>query len=595
MYLDNALILNSGSLSDLEISFEFNDNGTPKPTLIVGRNGAGKSNLLSFITDALIELAAQSFTDVAPLHGRGGHKWHRILGGSTIRTGSPYELALIKFSEGGAPLTYCSKVGEVTKKDLQDRLASFPAVKEWPKQGSHKHVQGGRQEIRRIFREGCFASFPASRAELPYWIHKDADNESSVFREKYENILGKPIVVSRTLPDIKPWLVDVIMDQMVDSVGLTRPNVPQVTQSIHDALRQYPALNNFNILLRQILSLPGARVVRAGRAEGNRKLQVIDGVQLLLPSLDSLSSGQATLLSIFSTVLRYADAGPVANNTQEMQGILLVDEVDAHLHADLQFEVLPRLIKLFPKIQFILTTHAPLFPLGMMREFEEQGFSLIELPEGAKISAERFSEFMRSFAFFKETKAFDQAVAHRVSRLQRPLVLCEGQTDPKYFMTAAQLLGFQRLADEVEFDWVGAMANGQAKDGGEGQLRQVRKTLQNNPVFVNAPTVLLFDCDVNDTSLDEGDLHVRVLENNQANSGCNKGVENLLTDAVFEDRFYEEKTYKDGPNETIKKQLNKVQLCDYLCDKKREAQDFEAFRKALEMLEQALWPEGGDG
>jgi predicted ATP-binding protein involved in virulence len=40
-------------------------------------------------------------------------------------------------------------------------------------------------------------------------------------------------------------------------------------------------------------------------------------------------------------------------------GIVLIDEIETHLHIDLQKRVLPFLIGVFPNIQFIVSTHAP--------------------------------------------------------------------------------------------------------------------------------------------------------------------------------------------------------------------------------------------
>lgn len=43
----------------------------------------------------------------------------------------------------------------------------------------------------------------------------------------------------------------------------------------------------------------------------------------------------------------------------DMEGVVLVDEIETHLHLELQKKVLPILIALFPNIQFIITTHSP--------------------------------------------------------------------------------------------------------------------------------------------------------------------------------------------------------------------------------------------
>jgi predicted ATP-dependent endonuclease of OLD family len=41
------------------------------------------------------------------------------------------------------------------------------------------------------------------------------------------------------------------------------------------------------------------------------------------------------------------------------QGIVIIDEIETHLHLELQRLILPMLTKIFPNIQFIVTTHSP--------------------------------------------------------------------------------------------------------------------------------------------------------------------------------------------------------------------------------------------
>ena len=593
MYLTHALVLNSGPLSNLEWEFELREDGRPKTTVLVGKNGSGKSNFLAFLTDALIELAARNFSDVAPQHHMGGHKWHRVIGGATMRTGTNYELALLRLEHEGNDFTYVSKGGQVAKPDIQDILGAFPHAPDWQPEGHHKAVGGPDGPIQMIFRRGCYVSFPTDRVEKPYWSGQTAKRDDSDFTDQFSNELRKPISVRSSISALKPWLVDVLLDQMIDGTALV-VNRQAIDQALAGAIANHTALANVNSLLRTILGEPEARLVRTGRQSGFRKLMVYKGNDVLLPSLDAFSSGQAMLFGMFGTILKYADAGNVASPTSEMEGIVAIDEVDAHLHADLQYDILPRLISLFPKIQFIVSAHSPLFPLGMERMFGEEGFSLLEMPSGNQINAERFSEFRTSFDYLKATRAFDDTVLERASQLQRPQIYCEGQTDPKYFQTAAELLGFNQLRDLADFDWIGVMANGQAKDGGEGQLRQARKILSNNPSILRSHTVLLFDRDVNDQQSDEALLHVRVLEQNTANNSCDKGVENLLSAEVFEEQFFETSIVHDGANQTTKRVLKKTALCEYLCDQKRSADDFEGFRSALEMLTATVFPQDND-
>ena len=149
-------------------------------------------------------------------------------------------------------------------------------------------------------------------------------------------------------------------------------------------------------------------------------------------------------------------------------------KIDSHLHADLQHDVLPELVKLFPRIQFVLSAHAPLFPLGMQKLFSDDGFALIEMPSGLTINAERFSEFASSFDYFRATQAFETTVKEKLSEGLKPLILSEGETDPKYLKTAAELLGMSDLVSQVDFDWVGQKTIQGAQGGGKGSLDEAR-------------------------------------------------------------------------------------------------------------------------
>ena len=48
-----------------------------------------------------------------------------------------------------------------------------------------------------------------------------------------------------------------------------------------------------------------------------------------------------------------------AIDPEELTGIVMIDEIDAHLHVSLQKKILSFLTSSFPKVQFIVTTHSP--------------------------------------------------------------------------------------------------------------------------------------------------------------------------------------------------------------------------------------------
>ena len=212
MYLIKSLILQSGPIEDLRLDFDFHDNGNPKPMVIVGKNGSGKSNFLSYATDALIEIASKKFTDVATQYPSGvGHRWHRVIGHSTTRSGSTYELALLEFAHEGENRLYVSKGGNLQREDISDKVADFTNPN-WPPDGSHKSVSGPDATIDAVFLSGCYVSFPSSRHETTYWSGESNDRDISDFEDRFERYLRKPISVDSTLTDFRAWLVDVVMD-----------------------------------------------------------------------------------------------------------------------------------------------------------------------------------------------------------------------------------------------------------------------------------------------------------------------------------------------------------------------------------------------
>lgn len=69
---------------------------------------------------------------------------------------------------------------------------------------------------------------------------------------------------------------------------------------------------------------------------------------------NTLSSGYAAVFDIINDlIMRVEKKG---DNTE---GIVLIDEIETHLHLELQKEILPILVQLYPNIQFIVSTHSP--------------------------------------------------------------------------------------------------------------------------------------------------------------------------------------------------------------------------------------------
>jgi hypothetical protein len=76
--------------------------------------------------------------------------------------------------------------------------------------------------------------------------------------------------------------------------------------------------------------------------------------------LDQLSAGERGLLALVADLARrLAMAFPTAADPLAQEALVLIDEVELHLHPAWQRRVLPSLRRTFPNCQFVVTTHSP--------------------------------------------------------------------------------------------------------------------------------------------------------------------------------------------------------------------------------------------
>jgi predicted ATP-binding protein involved in virulence len=78
-------------------------------------------------------------------------------------------------------------------------------------------------------------------------------------------------------------------------------------------------------------------------------------------NVGQLSQGEKSLMALVGDIARrLAMLNPALENPLAGDGIVLIDEVDLHLHPSWQRSLCHRLIETFPNCQFVLTTHSPL-------------------------------------------------------------------------------------------------------------------------------------------------------------------------------------------------------------------------------------------
>jgi predicted ATP-binding protein involved in virulence len=82
---------------------------------------------------------------------------------------------------------------------------------------------------------------------------------------------------------------------------------------------------------------------------------------------NELSDGYSAIVDIVADlIIKMQDANSLSY-AYEKEGIVLIDEVETHLHLKLQRLILPMLTQIFPNIQFIVTTHSP-FVLSSLKD-----------------------------------------------------------------------------------------------------------------------------------------------------------------------------------------------------------------------------------
>lgn len=589
MYLKQAVIENSGSLRRLSVNLPFTAAGLPTPLILVGGNGGGKTNFLSTVADALFEAAAAHYDNVLPSRGA-GRAWFRLVGGHTVTTGTLGGFSLLRFEEAGESLFYREKAGQVNPTTASTRVPNeFAGQLNWPEEGSFKDFGIGDDRSRTVFAEGVYAYFPSSRSEVPYWLNREAIPEVTFdTAPHFSKRLTKPIYVEHALEQFKQWLIGVLADTRMEIRSHLVDGAIQWSflGDPTNATRSSEVLMSCNALLQDIMSDPSMFFQWTGR-RSSEKVAVVGNGQIALPNLDALSAGQSILLAMFGTILRYGDLSRGASNIDlaSIKGICLIDEVDAHVHIELQHKVLPKLIKLFPKVQFILSSHSPLFVLGMEKEFGPEGIQVIEMPNGVPVGAESYAEFGKALEALAATGAFTKKVVAEAHRDGKPIVYVEGETDAPYLKRAAVLRGRADLLEQCDIEWIGAKdEGGQGFHTGKDALKHTLSVLRANPKLAGHHILLLYDNDTNVVDQDYDGFSVRKLPFNPNNEKVSAGIENLLSADCIEDRFYRIKETKKPNGDTmVSRTLRKADLCEAICSG-GTAEQFTAFDEGLNTI-----------
>lgn len=480
MYIKEIDVENLGPLEKANIKFSFNEDGSPKPLILVGKNGSGKSTLISNIVDSFYEFAAKAYSNIQ-INDKNKSSYscyYKILSPIEIQTGKSFLYSHILFEDN---VDYLFVQGKWIPEETFSSIGCLLSDKD-PKNGniSFKRITKNSNSIedsfvRDVLSNQVIAYFPPDRYERPNWLHRSyyerisyySENIHLKLNEEFSNEYKNPITVNCGEDDLLRWLLDIIADSRFD-FKFERDNEQLNIHRVND--------NNFQKLVPYIVTRDNIQKITSTilgddvefglnpRSAGNARFCIIKKKdnEIIAPSLSSLSSGQIALFKMFATLVKYADSYDVQRscNLSNISGVVVIDEIELHLHPSMQADILPMLIKLFPKIQFIITTHSPLFLLGLDKVLGKDSYDIIDLPCASKISTESFSEFISAFKCYENTSFFEKELQSVLSTLtsnsngNSPLIITEGQTDWVHLEAAYRALS-QDSKNKVLFSKLG--------------------------------------------------------------------------------------------------------------------------------------------
>lgn len=609
MYTRRIQLRNYGPFESLDIQLPIQGD-EPKPVVLVGENGSGKSILLSHIVNGLLEAKNIAYPETPEVEIG---KVYKLRSNSYVRLGEQYYFGRTDFENG----FYVSELRTLQNKQSYtsppDGIGGTDAERMWQAMDAENNDHydtniveqpGTTERIRETVSSNCILYFPPNRFEDPAWLNE----QNLKYRPTYTSgsqMVGHSIrkaINYSPLEDNQNWLFDVVFDRA--SFELRQGNISGQQGSPRFPLPFFfgfsgEATRAYNAALEVIRAIVGEENIRFGI--GKRASRNIDLIldrsstsEQYAPSLFHLSSGETSLFNLFMSILRDFDFTTVSfSSPADIRGVVVIDEVDLHLHAVHQYEVLPKLISMFPKVQFIVTTHAPLFVLGIEKVLGANGFEVYRLPQGRQISPEEFSEFRSAYHAFVATQTFNADVRSIIEQSHSPIVFVEGTTDQRYLQQAAKFLRREAVLSRIDLQ----------DGGGKGRMSKIWKDSV-LPLTEMLPhqVLLLFDCDTGKRAGSQGKLVQRCIPV-QDQHPIQEGIENLFARSAldrareFRLEFFVTEEEHGGidengraitiPEKWTVNESQKSNLCEWLCENGTE-EDFRHFQLVFDLIEEAL-------
>ena len=318
MILNKLRLKNFRRFKDVEVRF------AKRLSVLVGVNGAGKSSILS----ALSTLLSWYVRRLVSPNGTGAGM---TISERDIQTDAFSCTIALAIEDVGRGVSW-SVTKTAKGAPLFDERSDLKDLTEYVKD----------LRIRKLESVPIIAAYPVNRSVLDIPLRIKKRHEFSVL-STYDDAFDRAADFRRFFEWFREW-EDVENERIADT--LSTGGVPYLANNELAAVRR--ALSRF---------LPEFSDWKIRRTPLRMEVKK-DGEPL---SVDQLSDGEKCMIALVGDLARrLVIANPMQEDPLLGNGIVLIDEIELHLHPEWQKSVLPRLLQTFPNVQFVVTTHSPL-------------------------------------------------------------------------------------------------------------------------------------------------------------------------------------------------------------------------------------------
>jgi predicted ATP-binding protein involved in virulence len=430
MYLKKLSIKNIGPFEELTVDLPFKKDGKPKPIIFIGKNGSGKSILLGQIFHHLIEI----FPDIRCESPNYSFPF-KDANCFSLKKGKQWGWMKCDFDIENVSISKLSKLGKLPPEELTK--LQLPDEYNTEDYRSFSQSVIDKVKLSNLFYQHTILYFPPTRYNVPHWTAKMSHHRKDSNKYRKED---QAIVEFNRIYDLESWYVNEFVKELnSEKYNSINDHYFKINQNLFgiDEFQFKP----YDIFISEQSTSIKALALELG---GNPYF------------FNELSSGQISFFLFWEIVRNFWYLHKInIPSANFYKGIVLIDEIDLHLHTRLQ-ELLPYSIGLFPQIQFIITTHSPMFLASMEKSrytegnyVFEDGFEVYELPEGRKIKNLRkeyseFKELEESIRVSSKLKDINHKISSSTANL---ILLVEGRSDKIILENAFEKLNFEKRTE----------------------------------------------------------------------------------------------------------------------------------------------------